>query len=286
MKKKIIKICIVFGLVVALIGIPNIPADYPEYINNLNATFVSNADELVEVQMNRWVGDELNATIENWTLAELNEFLEDIELVTGTFPDLQFIPGSRSASETFTVMVSYGFIANNSEDLEAYYTAYPGYLEDTASTTQIFTAMQQKSFIPEGKNIIDLEEFLEDKYEEYEEDIEDWLEENCDDLDWETSKDYETCFVRGEIGGNILYAKWPIPAKGAIIVQCLRSTNGCNLEIILAPDFHAPFKDSDNMVMINTIWIGGFVLPIHWGPNLFKRDCFAWTHATSLFDCE
>jgi len=36
--------------VAVLIGIPNIPADYPAYINNLNAIFLSNAEELVEVQ--------------------------------------------------------------------------------------------------------------------------------------------------------------------------------------------------------------------------------------------
>lgn len=286
MKEKIIKICIVFGLVVALIGIPNIPAEYPSYINNLNATFAANADELVEVQMNRWVGDELNGTIENWTLAELNEFLEDIELVIGTFPDLEFIPGSRSADETFTVMVSYGFIERDSEDLEAYHAAYPEYLEDDASATQIFTAMQQKGFIPEGKNITDIEEFLEDKYEEYEEDIEDWLEENFGDLEWETSITYGPCVVRGKIFPIIRYCKWPILPKGIVASQGLESSNGCNLDIILSPDFHNYFDDSDDMAMINLVWIGGFVLPIHWGPNLLERSCWGWTYETILFDCE
>ena len=138
--------------------VPNIPAD-ESCLNNLNTIFLSNAEELMEVQATRLVDDELNTAAENWTLAELNTFLEDLEDDQGEDEDeeLEFNPGYLSADQTFTAMVSYGFIPEGSRDLEAYRELYhdPESLEGNVSLSRNFQVLKQYDFIPESLSLSD-----------------------------------------------------------------------------------------------------------------------------------
>jgi len=157
-KKSFLTLLITTCLILATTTfVPNIPADDESCINNLNAIFLSNAEELMEVQATRLVNDELNTAAENWTLEELNEFLEDLEededdQGEDEDEELEFKPGYLSADQTFTAMVSYGFLAEGSEDLEAYRELYhdPYSLEGNVSLSRNFQVLKKYDFIPES----------------------------------------------------------------------------------------------------------------------------------------
>jgi len=64
--------------------------------------------------------------------------------------ELEFNPGYLSADQTFTAMVSYGFIPEGSRDLEAYRELYhdPYSLEGKVSLSRNFQVLKQYEFIP------------------------------------------------------------------------------------------------------------------------------------------
>lgn len=159
-KKSFLTLLITTCLILATTTfVPNIPAEGESCLDNLNAIFLSNAEEPMEVQATRLVNDELNTAAENWTLEELNTFLEDLEDDQGEDEDeeLEFNPGYLSADQTFTAMVSYGFIPGDSEDLEAYRELYhdPYSLEGNVSLSRNFQVLKQYDFIPESLSLSD-----------------------------------------------------------------------------------------------------------------------------------
>ncbi|GAG99899.1 unnamed protein product, partial [marine sediment metagenome] len=141
--------------------VTDISAEGESCLDNLNAVFLSNAEELVEVQATRLVDDELNTAAENWTLEELNNFFEDLEDEDDQGEDedgdLEFSPGYLSADQTFTAMVSYGFIPGDSGDLEAYRELYhdPESLEGNVNTMRNFQVLKQYDFIPSSLSLSD-----------------------------------------------------------------------------------------------------------------------------------
>ena len=72
-KKSFLTLLITTCLILTTTFATNIPAEGESCLDNLNAIFLSNAEELMEVQATRLVDDELNTAAENWTLAELNK---------------------------------------------------------------------------------------------------------------------------------------------------------------------------------------------------------------------